>query len=1263
MKARSTQVSGKILFILFLSLLILPSLTYSQCGSSITLKSQADVNSFLCSSVSGNLIIDGADIIDLSPLINNGKLSSVSGSVIVRNCVKLSSLKGLELIGSIGGNFELSNLANLSSWGSSNFKLEKVDQYIIINNTPELGDVSALSNLTTVGFGILMGAGSVVNNFNGFNALSFCPIVQLFQTNSSIVDGFASLSNTSYLNILSNPILEKVVGFENLSSIKTATVDGSKYQFLQVSDNKNLGSLDAFPNLESVPEFYLRDNTTFSNCCFILDIISLKPDVLSIDNNGSGCKSIGEIDAPPSLGSCPANINVGTDAGSCSAVFNLTDPTASDNCDLNTYKLQFLDLSNNILLELNASNGSTNAYEANTGEINAKYIVTDDTGKSASCSTNIIITDNEAPKFSAEVQDESISTVANSCSASYGFNFPQATDNCSIVRAEIVIKPSGGSAVYTNLNATIGNSYETDLEPGTYTIEMTVYDNEELKDITSATITVNDNIKPILSGISADVTINCNDNFPSIPSPIANDNCSGSLTGAITASSSVSIGDCSLGGISEIHEYSWQVADDAGNTASASWIVTIISDFSFDLGQDAVLCDGGSSYTIDPGNIGDAYEWSTGSNAQSIDVNASGNYSVTITTSNGCCYSDDINVAIGTLPSASASGGVLGCTDASIQLFGSSTSSGVSYDWSGPGNFSSSDQNPIVTSAGEYELFVTSTDGCSSTDVAIVSSDTDVPDISTSGGELTCLATTVQLSGSSNTPNVTFAWTGPNNFSSSDENPQVSTPGVYTLEITSPNGCSSSLDATVVDNAQSPQANISVNKIDCANPEVTIVFNSEAIISSLSWTGPNNFSSEIAEPTVSEPGEYTLVVTGINGCSSTLNVTVGSNFDIPDASATGGVLSCEINDIIINSSSSVEGVSYLWSGPDEFSSSLQNPPVTQPGTYTVVVTAVNGCTNSAEAVVIADGDIPDVSAIGEAITCLKTEVTLMGSSSSPNTTGSWAGPNGFSSSESNPVVSFPGVYTYTVVAENGCEAFKDVEVIIDRKDPDLILSEGLIDCEEGSRKFKLETDATNPVFIWKGPGGFASNLQEPTYTKAGVYNIEIVGENGCTTAGAIEVKFDIPFEIDLNTTGSDASISITGGTPPFTISWDNGKEGESTSGLTSGNHTVVVSDGLGCIKSLVFNVTVSSTKELERTLNINLFPNPANSQVTMEWDNSERQINSISIYNLSGQIISSYKQLSPLSRKTIDISSFKSGIYLLTLISEDDVLYRKLIKN
>jgi hypothetical protein len=85
-------------------------------------------------------------------------------------------------------------------------------------------------------------------------------------------------------------------------------------------------------------------------------------------------------------------------------------------------------------------------------------------------------------------------------------------------------------------------------------------------------------------------------------------------------------------------------ADGCSATSSAT-VVSVNALPIVDLGPDTAVCTGGF-VTLDAANPGALYNWSTFENSQTITVNATNNYSVTVTDANGCFASDDINLQI-----------------------------------------------------------------------------------------------------------------------------------------------------------------------------------------------------------------------------------------------------------------------------------------------------------------------------------------------------------------------------------------------------------------------------------------------------------------------------------------------------------------------------------------------------------------------------------------------------------------------------------------
>ncbi|MVM29245.1 hypothetical protein GO755_04310 [Spirosoma sp. HMF4905] len=158
--------------------------------------------------------------------------------------------------------------------------------------------------------------------------------------------------------------------------------------------------------------------------------------------------------------------------------------------------------------------------------------------------------------------------------------------------------------------------------------------------------------------------------------------------------------------------------------------------------------------------------------------------------------------------------------------------------------------------------------------------------------------------------------------------------------------------------------------------------------------------------------------------------------------ATGGKLTCSVKEVtltgqaIYGDGSIAPIATYAWTGPGGFTSSLQNPIVSVEGAY--ILTIGNPSCPSAftttTAVVTSDTVVPELSAFGAGLECSTCSATLY--AEAPGATLLWTGPNGFTSTEIEPVVTIPGEYTVTATGVNGCKISTTAELLpSDHDDP------------------------------------------------------------------------------------------------------------------------------------------------------------------------------------------------------------------------------------
>jgi PKD repeat protein len=159
-------------------------------------------------------------------------------------------------------------------------------------------------------------------------------------------------------------------------------------------------------------------------------------------------------------------------------------------------------------------------------------------------------------------------------------------------------------------------------------------------------------------------------------------------------------------------KYSVVVTNVFGCTATDDVNVTINPIPINTLPAAQIVCD---KVTLDAGNVGSSYTWSTTATTQKINVTASGTYSVTIVTSQNCAKQFSANITVNTSPLANLGEDRSLCFGESILLDAGNV--GDSYRWQD----NSSSKTLNANASGIYWVDVIRTNGCTKRDSVLVS--------------------------------------------------------------------------------------------------------------------------------------------------------------------------------------------------------------------------------------------------------------------------------------------------------------------------------------------------------------------------------------------------------------------------------------------------------------------------------------------------------------------------------------------------------------
>lgn len=601
------------------------------------------------------------------------------------------------------------------------------------------------------------------------------------------------------------------------------------------------------------------------------------------------------------------------------------------------------------------------------------------------------------------------------------------------------------------------------------------------------------------------------------------------------------------------------------------------------------------------GTPGYSYEWDNGFGNNPTTYTEPGSHTFTVTDNNGCTKVATFNINSNLTPPTAEAGpsAAISCAQPTATLNGAGSSTGptFSYLWTtSDGNIVSGANTltPVVNAAGTYQIVVTnSTNGCTSSDQTTVSSSAAPPNVAATGGQVTCTTSSVQLTSTTNASQPSFAWTGPNGFTSTQQNPTAGATGVYTVVVTDGStGCSASATASITQNTTPPTVNAtSSGLLTCTTLSFALSGSSNA--GNYAWTGPNGFTSMLQNPTVSQPGIYMLVSTAGNGCTASDTAIVLQNIAPPGATATAnGQITCTVLSVQLSGSSPASNPTYAWTGPNGFSSTQQNPTVQNPGTYILTVTSTqNGCTSTASATVVQNIAPPGATAAANGqITCSSASVQLSGSSPAPNPGYSWTGPNGFASTQQNPTVQNPGDYVLVVTSsQNGCTSVATATVVQNTAPPTAsAVTPASITCASPSIQLNgtASSQGANFTYQWTTTNGnivSGATTLTPTVDETGAYNLLVTNTtNGCTAAASVTVTQNPPVSASIGAstnvscnggTNGSATVAATGGNGSYTYAWSTGATSSAVSNLPAGTYTVSVFDGESC--SATSSVTIT----------------------------------------------------------------------------------------
>jgi len=618
----------------------------------------------------------------------------------------------------------------------------------------------------------------------------------------------------------------------------------------------------------------------------------------------------------------------------------------------------------------------------------------------------------------------------------------------------------------------------------------------------------------------------------------------------------------------------------------------------------------------------------------------SGNYTATASFTNAaltCTTSAVSNVSVVATSTVTPSVPQHTCQNATINL--SMTAPGATtFNWSGPNSFNSTSASTNIVNvqpaaSGVYTAtaifsigtYTCSTSATTSMNVVATSTVAVVPAFTV------CQGSSLNLI-SSATGAASYSWSGPGGYTDPNQNPLITSlmpanAGNYTATASFTNGvltCTTNAVSNVSVVATST-VTPSVPQHTCQNATINLSMVAPGA-TAFNWAGPNSFNSTSASTNIvnvqpAASGVYTATAIfsiGTYTCSTSattsMNVVATSTVAVVPAFTV-----CQGSSLNLISSAT-GAASYSWSGPGGYTDPNQNPLLTSlmpadAGNYTATASFTNGvltCTTNA---------VSNVSVVATPTTAITYPANICQNATanfSANAPGavsySWAGPNSFSSTSANPSIpsiqtNGSGIYTTTTIFAIGtftCATSTTNSVSVVGTNTIVAASDFTV-CA-GANVNLTANPGGAASYSWSGPGGYSSNVQNPTIpgiltSGTGVYTAIASFTNGvitCTTSATLNGSVVAIPPLTVTATSSiicaseNTTITASGSlnyswTPVATLNTGNGPTVIATPLVGTTVYSITGQDASGCLKSNTISIVVNPQPTLTATSNTMCF--------------------------------------------------------------------------
>ncbi len=350
------------------------------------------------------------------------------------------------------------------------------------------------------------------------------------------------------------------------------------------------------------------------------------------------------------------------------------------------------------------------------------------------------------------------------------------------------------------------------------------------------------------------------------------------------------------------------------------------------------------------------------------------------------------------------------------------------------------------------------------------------------------------------------------------------------------------------------------------------------------WEGfPANFDQPTNNALCS--GTTTVTVTDFIGCSTQVQVQIAQQQgpQLATASTNVTVYGGTNGTASVTVSNAAGPYGYVWShGFTQPNSNSATSMATglSTGSYSVTVSAANGCTATASITVgsVCTGFSVSTSVANQPCSNMSNGsiASQIQSGTSPFT---YLWNNGQTSASATNLAA--GSFTVTATDANGCPATSSISLTAL---PAISLTvtpthQTMAGVNDGTLTANASGGGGNFTYLWSN----GSSANPINGLAPGTYTVTTTDANGCTAAasatvnsvncGSFAATLNLTHLVCFGANNGAATAVPTGGTPTLTYNWSNGATTASVQNLPAGPISVSITDGLGCLVELSGTVT------------------------------------------------------------------------------------------